>query len=364
MRLSDEDVLRAKLAEEIGRIAPGEPPVDDVVRRGRSARSRRHTAIASGVVVVAVGAAVLGYQQARVPAPAGQGRRAVTVDAPHRDATGEPVWSGSVNGKRWSATVDPTTGCIPSFGTCPEGFSAPTDEPLEFSGSSDSFDPDKYVGTLRADTARVEVVLRGGERLSLQPMEVGGKGLVLFETPHAFGMESVSAFAADGTELGYSIPFNQPDSGSMVVTWYRPGETPTQPEASGRVATGTVDGHAWSVEVRIGPFGVCFLSTGTLAGPGPDAACNRLDAPPPMAPSSTSGTVNGTTWHYSEVDGRVDHLDVALSDGTTIRVAPTRLAGRSFASYVLSPNIRVLSTTAYDSAGRQLATDNSDTAPK
>lgn len=363
MRLSDEDVLRARLAEEMGRIAPGEPPIDDVVRRGRAARGRRHTAIASGAVAVAVGAALLGYQQARVPAPAGQGRHPVTVDAPHRDATGKPVWSGSVNGKPWSATVDPHTGCVLSFGSCPAEFPAPTD-PLEFSASSDSFGPDKYIGMFRADTARVEVVLRGGENLSLQPLEVNGKRLVLFETPHAFGMESVSAFAADGTELGYSIPFNQPDSTSMTVTWYRPGETPTQPEASGRIASGTVDGHNWSVEVRIGPFGVCFLSTGTVTGTGTDTACNRLDATPPMAPSSSSGTVDGTTWHYSEVDGRIDHLDIALSDGTITRVTPTRLAGRSFASYVLSPNIRVLSTTAYDSAGRKLATDNGDTAPK
>jgi hypothetical protein len=364
MRLSDEDVLRATLAEEFGRIAPAEPPVDDVLRRGRAARGRRHTAIASGAVVVAVGAALLGYQQARVPAPAGQGRHAATVDAPHRDATGEPVWSGSVNGKRWSATVDPRTGCVLSFGSCPVEFPDPTDEPLEFSSTSDSFEPDKYIAMLRADTARVEVVLRGGERLSLQPLEVGGKGLVLFETPHAFGMESVTAFAADGTELGYSIPFNQPDSTSMVVTWYRPGETPTQPEASGQVASGTVDGHRWSVEVRIGPFGVCFLSTGTGDGTGANGACNRLDAPAPMAPSSTSGSVGGETWHYSEVDGRIDHIDAVLSDGTTTRVTPTRLAGRSFASYVLSPNIRVLSTTAYDSTGRQLATGNGDTTPK
>lgn len=364
MRLSDEDVLRARLAEEFGRIVPGQAPMDEVVRRGRVARGRRHMAIASGAVVVAVAAALLGYQQARVPAPAGQGRHAATVDAPHRDATGGPVWSGSVNGKRWSATVDPHTGCIPSFGTCPAGFPAPTDEPVEFSASSDSFDPDKYMGILRADSARVEVVLRGGGRLSLQPMEMNGKRLVLFETPHAFGMESVSAFAADGTELGYSIPFNQPDSASMTVTWYRPGETPTQPEASGQIASGTVDGHRWSVEVRIGPFGVCFLATGTGTGTGTDTACNRLDAPAPMAPSSTSGTVDGTRWHYSEVDGRIDHLDVALSDGTTTRVTPTRLAGRSFASYVLSPNIRVLSTTAYDSTGHQLTTDNGDTTPK
>jgi hypothetical protein len=356
-------MLRARLAEEIGRIAPGEPPVDDVVRRGRATRGRRHTAIASGAVVVAVGAALLGYQQARVSAPAGQGRPAATVDAPHRDATGEPVWSGSVNGKHWTATVDPSTGCIPSFGTCPGGFPASTD-PLELSASSDSFEPDKYIGMLRADTARVEVALRGGGRLSLQPMEVDGKQLVLFETPHAFGMESVSAFAADGTELGYSIPFNQPDAMSMTVTWYRPGETPTQPEVSGQIASGTVDGHGWTVEVRIGPFGVCFMSTGTTAGAGPNAACHRLDAPPPMAPSFTSGTVNLTTWHYFEVDGRVDHIDVALSDGTTIRVTPTRLAGRSFASYVLSPNIRVLSTTAYDSTGHQLATGNGDPTTK
>jgi hypothetical protein len=109
---------------------------------------------------------------------------------------------------------------------------------------------------------------------------------------------------------------------------------------------------------------VCFLSTGTTAGTGPNAACGRLGAPPPMAPSFTSGTVNLTTWHYSEVDGRVDHIDVALSDGTTTRVTPTRLAGRSFAGYVLSPDIRVLSTTAYDSTGHQLATGNGESPTK
>jgi len=359
MRLSDEDVLQARLADEIGRIAPGEPPIDDVVRRGTTAIGRRRAAIASGLVVVGLGAALFGYQPERVPAPAGQGRPAVTVDAPHRNAAGDPVWSGSVNGEPWTATVDQSSGCVMSFGICPGDFSAP-DEPLDLSASSDSVGPDKYVGTFRADTARIEVLLRDGERLTMEPVDVHGKRIVLFETPHAFGMKLVSAFAADGTEIAYSVPFNEPNAMSMAVTWYRPGDTPTQPEVSGQIASGTVDGQSWSVDVRIGPFGVCFLSTGTGAGTGAgtDAACSKLDASAPMSPSNSSGIVNGVTWHYSEVDGRVDHIDVVLSDGTTTRVTPTRLAGRSFASYVVSPDVRVVSTTSYDSAGRQLAKDN------
>ncbi len=363
MRLSDEDVLQATLAEQIGRIAPGEPPVDDVVRKGRAARGRRRTAVASGLVVVGVGVALLGYQQVRGPSHAGQGRHAVTLDAPHRNATGDLVWSGSVNGKPWSATVDQSRGCAWSWGACPGAFSTPVD-PFELSSTSDGIGPDKYVGTFRADTARVDVVLHDGEYLSLQPVDVNGQLVVLFATPHAFGMDSVTAFAADGTEIGYSIPFNQSNGTSMVVTWYPPGETPTQPEASGQIASGTVDGHGWSLDVRIGPFGVCFLSTET--GTGGSVACSTLDAPAPMSPSQTSSDgANGLTWHYSEVDNRVDHIDVMLSDGTTTRVTSTRLAGRSFVAYVFPPNIRVLSITSYDSEGHQLAKDdNGATASK
>ncbi len=361
MRLSDEDVVQARLVEEIGRIAPGEPPVDDVLRKGRAARSRRRTAIASGLAVLGVGIALLSYQQVWHTAPAGPKHRAVTVDPPHRNPHGDPVVSGTVNGTPWSATVDPSTGCVPSFGSCPGNFPAPVD-PLSLSSTSDGVGPDNYIGTLRSDTARIEVVLRDGEHLSLLPVDVKGQRVVLFATPHAFGMDSITAFAADGTEIGYSIPFNQPNGMSMAVTWYLPGETPTQPRASGQVASGTVGGHRWSVDVMIGPFGVCFLSS--EIGSGTDVACTRLDAPAPMSPSSSSGSVNGLTWHYSEVDSRIDHIDVALSDGTTTRVTPIRMAGRSLATYVLAPNIRVVSTTSYDSEGHQLAKDDGDTAPK
>jgi hypothetical protein len=332
-----------------------------VLRRGRAVRGRRRSAVATGLVVLGVGVALLSYQQVRHPAPAAPSPRAVTVAAPHRNAHGDLVLSGTVNGRPWSATVDPSTGCVPSFGSCPGNFPAPVD-PLSLSSTSDSVGPDNYIGTLRSDTARVEVVLRDGEHVSLLPVDVKGRRVVLFATPHAFGMDSITAFAPDGTEIGYSIPFNQPNGMSMAVTWYLPGETPTQPRASGQVASGTVDGHSWSVDVMIGPFGVCFLSSET--GSGTNVACSRLDAPAPMSPSSSSGSVGGLTWHYSAVDSRIGHIDVALSDGTTTRVTPTRMAGWSLATYVVAPNVRVVSTTSYDSEGHQLAKEDGDTAPK
>ena len=48
------------------------------------------------------------------------------------------------------------------------------------------------------------------------------------------------------------------DGLAHFAMWYHPDQTPTQPEASGTITGVTQKGKPASVDVRIGPFGICY----------------------------------------------------------------------------------------------------------
>jgi len=57
----------------------------------------------------------------------------------------------------------------------------------------------------------------------------------------------------------------------------------------------------------------------------------------------------------TEVNNVVDHVDATLSDGTTARLIPTRVGGRSFVVTFLAPGVKLVGARSYDASGNQLA---------
>ena len=371
--VNDEDMIAERLGADIGRFEPGYAPVDAVISHGKAIKAKRRAMLGSGFAVAAVLGVSLPFalsgQRDVGVSPAGPGHR-VTVDAPHTDAKGATVFSGSIDGHAWNAPVEmrPSGGgsaCVMSFGSCFSGFPAPTD-PAAFSAGSGTGQPDRYTVDFRVDVDRVQADLQDGQTLSLDPMPVGDHRVALFELPSGLRVSRVTAYGADDKEVGFAIPFQQPGGASETVSWDAPGATPDTAEAARQIASGVTPGmtgrEKWAVTAYVGPYGQCLVQ---VASPGGGTSwCAKRDAKPPMSLSFTHVKANGMPyWLQSEIDISVDHLDVVYSDGSTLRLTPTRVAGHAFVGLVVPVGLEVQTVTTFDGTGRRLGVNNGDPIP-
>lgn len=370
--VNDEDIITEQLGTDIGGVEPGYAPVDAVIRHGKAIKAKRRAMAGSGLAVAAVlGVSLpiaLSGHQAGVPS-ARAGHR-VTVDAPHKDDKGATVFSGSIDGHAWNAPValvhqGGRSACIMSFGNCVSGVPVTTD-PAALSASSVTGQPDQYTVDFRADVKRVEIDLQNGQSLLLNPMPVSDHRLALFELPSGLRVSRITAYGADGKEVGFAIPFQQPGGASTAVTWDTPGAMPALSEASAQIASGVTPGmtgkEKWSVTAYVGPYGQCVVQSASQSGA--VSRCVNRDAKPPMTLSFTHLKASGTPyWLQSEIDTSVDHLDVAYSDGATKHLTPTRLAGHAFVGLVVPIGLEVESVTTFNSSGRQLGINTGDPIP-
>lgn len=371
--VNDEDIIAERLDTDIGRVEPGHAPVDAVIRHGKAIKARRRAMAGSGLAVaIVLGISLpLALSGHRAGVPSAIAGHRVTVDVPHRDDKGATVFSGSIDGDTWNAPVevlhqgggpDGSSACIMSFGNCASGFPVATD-PAAVSASSGTGKPDQYTVDFRTDVKRVEIDLQNGQRLLLDPMPVSDHRIALFELPSGLHISRVTAYGADGKEVGFAIPFHQPGGASITVTWDAPGARPAPSQASAQIASGVTPGmtgeEKWSVTAYVGPYGQCLVQSASQGGA--VSRCVNRDAKPPASLSFTHVKANGMPyWLQSEVDTSVDHLDVAYSDGATKRLTPTRVAGHAFVGLVVPVGLEVESVTTFDSSGRLLGINTGD----
>ncbi|MEY9928835.1 hypothetical protein ABH926_003474 [Catenulispora sp. GP43] len=354
----DELALRRHLDEELNRLQPRPVPTEAVYGRARAIRHTRRVWAAGALAVAAVlgtSLPVLGSMGLRHSAAGGPG---VTVNAPHVDSKGRYVFSGSAAGKRWTVTAPP--------GECPSGVDStvvcagsPGPDPADFSFTASAGSPTVYTVFFGAKTTRVDMAFSDGEEVVLLPGVLSGRQVAMVEVPPQLGIARVEAYAADGSPLAYSIPF-QANGMAHFATWYQPGQTPTQAEASGTITGTTQSGTYASVEVRIGPFGVCYtVAQPPAAGSVPTTNCRRLSA-------SESDGVPPRAFEWvalgGQVDNRVDHVDFALNTGT-IHVKAVRIGGYSFAVGFTNYGFEALGRTEYDASGHAISTGQTSAKP-
>lgn len=370
--VNDEDIIAEQLGTDVGRVEPGYAPVDAVIRQGKAIKAKRRAMVGSGLAVaVALGVGLpLALSGHHTGVPSARAGHQVTVDSPYKDDKGVTVFSGSIDGHAWNAPVelggpDGKSACIMSFGNCASGFPVATD-PAALSASSGTGQPDQYTVDFRADVKRVEIDLQNGQTLLLDPMPVGDHRVALFELPRGLHVSRITAYGADGKEVGFAIPFQQPGGASVAVTWDAPGATPALSEASAQIASGVTPGmtgeERWSVTAYVGPYGQCVVQSASQSGA--VSRCVNRDAKPPKSLSFTHVKANGMPyWLQSEIDTSVDRLDVAYSDGSTKHLTPTRVAGHAFVGLVVPVGLEVESVTTFDSSGRQLGVNTGDPIP-
>ncbi len=370
MKIDDERDLHERLEAAFEAISPRPAPIDDAMRRGRAIRGLRRVALAVGVAAVAA-AAVFSVpallHRTASPAPTSPSSPyTVTVQAPGRDAQPGAIASGTINGRRWWILADRpgvdgagpgqqdiiTTG--PAVGAI--GWTAPAVPvlstahslgPVSFTGIT-SGAAQVQVGAVQADVSYVTVRLGNGSVLTLHPVLVYGTRAVAFAIPVGAAITDAAAYSAHG-EIGVAVPFNQPGGIAWFASWLRPGQHQAA-RVSARIGSGTAGGTAWSATAYLGPWGICiglygFAFPGALCVPSVPALTAVLDLNQGGTPEIAGGIAPGS----------VARVVVTQPDGTTAQVRLVTVGGQKLFAIALRPGTGPLRWTAYDSAGKAVA---------
>jgi hypothetical protein len=376
VKIDDEHDLHERLEAAFEAISPHPAPIDDAMRDGRTIRVRRRLALAVGVAAVVAAAvfsvpALLHRTAAPAPAAPGQQHYTVTVQAPGQGWPPDVIAVGTIDGQRWWVIADrpgadfshPGQQDIiidgPAVGA-PEG-SDQYVPPLSTTGSPGpvsfteitSGAAQVQVGAVAADVSYVTVRLGNGAVLVLHPVMVYGTRAVALAVPLRAEITEVAAYSRHG-EIAFAVPFNWPGGGAWVVSWLRPGQA-TAPRVSGVIGSGSVRGKAWSATAYLGPWGTCIALDG--AAPQGGGLCvpgvPRVTVVDTLDPGGTPEVAGGVA------PAAVTRVAVTGPDGTTVQVRPVTVGGQKLFAIALRPGSKPLRCTAYDSAGRVVASSAS-----
>jgi len=364
------DELHERLEAAFEAVSPHPAPLEETVRRGRTIK-RRRAALAVGVAAVAA-AAGFGVpsvvHRAAGPAPASpSGRVTVTVQPPGPGAQPGEIATGTINGKRWwivadrpgshgagagqqdiiiaGPGVEADSGHVPTVQALSTAHSL---GPVAFTAIISGTAGQALVGAVRADVSYVTVRLGDGSVLTLRPVTVYGTRAVALALPAGAQIAEAVAYSAHG-EIGYAVPFNQFAGVAWFVAWLTPGQHQAA-RLSGRIASGTAGGQAWSATAYLGPWGICIAVAGLQP---PELGCVPAVPGPVMVLDLGQG---GTP----EIEGGIASASVARvvvtqPDGSTAQVRLVSVGGREFFAFAVRTGAKPLRWVAYDLSGRVVA---------
>ena len=209
-------------------------------------------------------------------------------------------------------------------------------------------------GAVPADVTYIAVRLGNGAVLTLHPAAVYGVRAVAFAVPVGAGIVDATAYSRHG-EIAAATPFNAPSGVAAFGVWLTPGQHGLT-RASGRIGSGTVNGHAWSVTAYLGPWGICYQvpATGlTWAYCMPTTALDRNSGP--LNSGTLSMTGDGLAVAAGHAPTSAAWVIVNQSDGTTTKVWPVTVGGQKLFVFQLRAGPDPLSWTAYDNSGHVVA---------
>jgi hypothetical protein len=294
------------------------------------------------------------------------------------------------DGAAWQLTVRNLartgSGCLPAVmlnGTDGDLLSAPPATPA---GMTDIAFLDNLPGGPGAGYAALQVapavtrltaIFRNGTRLGLHPVTVHACGremhLAGFAYP-ASGVAQISTYA--GGQLAAMSQETPPaslfqgagDSGGQAASspglrlvpgvWEHAGATPAV--AAGTAGSGRLGTARWQVTVTLGPAGECFAGA-SFGGGRPytsSSACVPLGLPPATAAlHPVVLTAQPRVVAYAGlVNARTVTALATLSGGTSLRIRPVIVAGRSYLALAVPAGGTLTRVTLRDGSGHAFAT--------
>lgn len=355
--------LARRLADDLGAFEVGPAPVGSAVGWGKAIKTRRRAAWAGALSAVVVAAVTLPFAMSSrpvdVPPPPWTNHPAtahhtVTVDPPRSAPDGSPVWSGSIDGARWStqagAPDQPGFVCLTgrSFQCTLPRADDQFDKPagLEASATDPAFDA--FLVGMDPGVTGIDVHLDDGTDLRLQPAVYEGHRLAVFRLPHGYPIDRIVAHLPAGDQT--AIGLNLPDAAAKWGVWYPAGAVPDVPTASA-VITSRTGGESASraprLTVYVGPFGD-FVDTGVVAyGPSKPHPFPGLDIEATLANVRMGHT---SMWAFDEVSDAVDSVVLEYPDGTREVLRPVEVGGIRFVAAFLRVERLPLRAVAYNAA--------------
>ena len=372
---AEADLVR-RLTEDLGAFDVGAAPIGPAMGWGKAMKTRRR-ATQAGVLsaaAVAVAGVVLPFALRSRPVepplapwnnhPATAPHK-VTVDPTRTASDGAPIWSGSIDGVRWSVqagALETSLICVTGGYPCTDA--RPDDEvgtPVGIEQSVTGRDVDAYLIGMAPAVTSVDVYLDDGTDLRLQPTPYQGHHLAVLRLPHSYPIDHIVAHLPTGDKT--TVALNFPNGSSAWAVWYPSAAVPDGPSASGVVASRagvgkTTEGAA--VTAYVGPFGIYIDESPIGFGPSESHPSDGLDV------SSALGTMkiaHGSEWAANEVTDAVDHVVLEFPDGTHQVVTPVDIGGHRFVGAYLDKARPPLRAVSYNAAGAVLAVSDVDHGP-
>jgi hypothetical protein len=391
VNIADEQVLRQKLREEIGRADAGPPPVDAAIRRGKAIRVRRRviTAAAAPVLAAVVAVWALASGGPGKPGPVVGSGPGVTLNAPDPGAPGGVFASGTADGQPWTLAAANIAGtapwCLPAVmlgGHTGDVLFGATGGGPAISNPAFLTDIPGRPGIgvafvqLKPEVTKIVAALPGGS-VSQRPVTLTLCGQRFHLAGFAFGnarrgIKSITAYSALGQEETLDLPPATFTAGTLpsgtfsAGVWDNLDTSPADNQASSAdtpIGAGRVDGISWTIKTGLGLFGQCYTGAAVAGSDSGQAReCLPVEAPPrgiALAWVPFPATTAAITGYAGLVSPRTAYLVASLSSGATRRLAPDSLGGRKYISLAVGRGSRLVRLTLYDAVGHPFATTTS-----
>ncbi len=362
--------LREELTRALRTVEPGQPPVEETMRRGRTIKTRRRAAIVAGalaVVAVAVGYPTLAHQLAApVPPPAQHAHHdpVLTETPPSPGAGFGVVAQGNIgSATTWQVIVrrDTTPGSVCLTGNLMSSHHGGTTalslgcgiqpdsgtDPASFAGTAES-GVQVQLGTVAPDVAYLVLTFTDGQRLKLIPVTRFGHRYVGFAAPLNMPIASITAHLGsahfDNGRTVTAVPFSLPGQLATVGAWRRPGQ-PVPPRVTVRLGSGTVGGQPWEATAYQGPWGTCVVYPG-------GSGCTDT----PGNKTMVMGWGSSPRVTYGSAAPDVAYLKITLSDGSVLpKVIPVKVGSARLFAFASLQNRTPKHWTACSASGTPLS---------
>jgi hypothetical protein len=358
--MQDEREVAERLGSLLDDVEPRPAPLAAAIGQGRGIRRRRRITAAAGIAVIAAGAAMIPavlHSIGAPPPPAAPRHRhyTVTVNQLPAQARHGVIASGTQDGHRWqivmsgtaSSWIEAATGATTNAGPAPVG----TDSQPDITSMTGGSTPTVLLGGVGPAVTDVRLVLTDGEILDLAPVAWSGHRWIAIELPAAARLARGIVFAG-GRELSYSVPT---PGGVNLANWWRPGQVGPA-RYSRLIPAGRFGGRAWVVKADFGPWGYCFVGTGSnWCGQYPLQPQSRAVIGPLTCGNSLipAGAADGG---LAAASSEARQIRVTLSGGGTKVYATVDVDGIQMFAFIIPKGQHITSATAYDAAGQIIGT--------
>jgi hypothetical protein len=366
MTATQERELRRALNDTLQSVHPSPPPVETIVRRGKSIRMRRGvvlSAVGLAGVIAATSLGLGGGQHAAAP-PA-----AATITAGPNGVFA----SGTANGHPWQLAVqniaDPGYSCLPAItlnGTDADPvYPAPGTAAVVGLGQ-----PGHQVGyafvQLPADVNAI--VVNGDTNVPAVSASVCGwhYRVAGFAYSLAEPLRVTVANPPADWPPAFSMPVVSIQPPSKTTTVENPGlwinaNTARVESASGTAAWGDLPNkEQWAIKVQFGTGGDCYefdaISSSGSTQMGYCGPVSTPDGPATiMALPLGFANGNGATGYALPESPATDHITATLSNGSTEQATSCLVDGRAYAAFIVPDPLTLTKLTWFDANGQAIA---------